>query len=142
MHYDDEQFRLRVRDDGKGIDPAAVASHETAGHFGLRGMTERAALIGGKLAVWSEVDEGTELELRLPAGAVYVAPGGRPGCHGCSPPGRRQDLNEICREPRPPSRFSRWTTIRALACTCPHCARPSQWTPVLANLSTVASSRS
>jgi ligand-binding sensor domain-containing protein/signal transduction histidine kinase len=71
MHYDDEQFRLRVRDSGRGIDKAAVASHETAGHFGLRGMTERAALLGGKLAVWSEVDAGTELELRLPANIVY-----------------------------------------------------------------------
>jgi len=71
MHYDDEQFRLRVRDNGRGIDKAAVASHETAGHFGLRGMTERAALLGGKLAVWSEVDGGTELELRLPANMVY-----------------------------------------------------------------------
>jgi hypothetical protein len=67
-----EQFRLRVRDNGRGIDKAAVASHETAGHFGLRGMTERTALLGGKLAVWSEVDGGTELELRLPANIVYV----------------------------------------------------------------------
>ena len=30
-------------------------------------MPERAALIGGKLAVWSEVGAGTEVELRLPA---------------------------------------------------------------------------
>jgi signal transduction histidine kinase len=63
MHYDDEQFRLRGRDNGRRIDTAPVASHATAGHFGLRGMTERTALLGGKLAVWSEVDGGTELEL-------------------------------------------------------------------------------
>ena len=55
IHYDNEQFRLRVRDDGKGIDPAVLASHGVEGHYGLRGMPERAALIGGKLAVWSEV---------------------------------------------------------------------------------------
>jgi hypothetical protein len=35
-------------------------------------MTERTALLGGKLAVWSEVDGGTELELRLPANIVCV----------------------------------------------------------------------
>ena len=64
---------MRVRDDGKGIDPAVVASQGTQGHFGLRGMPERAALMGGKLAMWSEVGAGTEVELRLPAGAVYVA---------------------------------------------------------------------
>ena len=33
-------------------------------------MTERAALIGGRLAVWSEVAAGTEVELRLPARIV------------------------------------------------------------------------
>ena len=35
-------------------------------------MPERAALIGGKLAVWSEVGAGTEVELRLPASIVYA----------------------------------------------------------------------
>ena len=72
IRYDDEQFRLRVRDDGKGIDPAVLASQGLEGHYGLRGMPERAALIGGKLAVWSEVGAGTEVELRLPASIVYA----------------------------------------------------------------------
>jgi signal transduction histidine kinase len=35
-------------------------------------MRERATLIQGKLAVWSEVDEGTEVELRVPASAAYM----------------------------------------------------------------------
>jgi hypothetical protein len=35
-------------------------------------MRERATLIKGKLAVWSEVDEGTEVELRVPASAAYT----------------------------------------------------------------------
>ena len=72
IRYDNEQFRLRVRDDGKGIDPAVLASQGLEGHYGLRGMPERAALIGGKLAVWSEVGAGTEVELRLPASIVYA----------------------------------------------------------------------
>jgi signal transduction histidine kinase len=42
------------------------------GHYGLRGMPERAALIGGKLVVWSEIGAGTEVELRLPANIVYA----------------------------------------------------------------------
>ena len=66
------EFRLRVRDDGKGIDPAVLANQGLEGHYGLRGMPERAALIGGKLAVWSEVGAGTEVELRLPASIVYA----------------------------------------------------------------------
>jgi signal transduction histidine kinase len=68
---------LRVRDDGRGIDSAVLASHGIEGHYGLRGMPERAALIGGKLAVWSEVGSGTEVELRLPAGTVYATAGRR-----------------------------------------------------------------
>jgi signal transduction histidine kinase/ligand-binding sensor domain-containing protein len=72
IRYDTEQFRLRVRDDGKGIDPAVLANQGLEGHYGLRGMPERAALIGGKLAVWSEVGAGTEVELRLPSSIVYA----------------------------------------------------------------------
>jgi signal transduction histidine kinase/ligand-binding sensor domain-containing protein len=74
IRYDDEQFRLRVRDDGKGIEPAVLAQKGPEGHYGLRGMPERAAVMGGKLAVWSEVGAGTEVELRLPAAKIYAAP--------------------------------------------------------------------
>ena len=66
---------MRVRDDGKGIDPKVLANQGIEGHYGLRGMPERAALIGGKLAVWSEVGAGTEVELRVPASAIYAASG-------------------------------------------------------------------
>jgi ligand-binding sensor domain-containing protein/signal transduction histidine kinase len=72
IRYDHDEFRLRVRDDGKGMDAAIIPSHGIEGHYGLRGMRERATLIQGKLAVWSEVDEGTEVELRVPATAAYT----------------------------------------------------------------------
>ena len=72
IRYDDERFRLRVRDDGKGIDAKVLASQGLDGHYGLRGMPERAEVIGGKLAVWSEVGAGTEIELQLPASIVYA----------------------------------------------------------------------
>jgi signal transduction histidine kinase/ligand-binding sensor domain-containing protein len=71
IRYGDE-FRLRVRDDGKGMDAAVLSSHGLEGHYGWRGMRERATLIQGKLVVWSEVDEGTEVELRVPASAAYM----------------------------------------------------------------------
>lgn len=73
VRYDDDQFRLRVRDDGKGIDPALLSSDGLEGHYGLRGMRERATLIKGKLVVWSEVASGTEVELRVPANTAYTA---------------------------------------------------------------------
>jgi nitrate/nitrite-specific signal transduction histidine kinase len=67
----ERQLRVRVRDDGKGIDPKYLNEDGRAGHYGLRGMRERAKLMGGKLAVWSEIDSGTEVELKIPASRAY-----------------------------------------------------------------------
>lgn len=72
IRYDNEQFRLRVRDDGKGINPALLAGQGGEGHYGLPGMRERAKLIEAKLTIWSEVDSGTEIELRVPASIAYT----------------------------------------------------------------------
>ena len=72
IRYDDQQFRLRVRDDGKGMSAAVLSGQGSPGHYGLPGMRERAKLIGGELVVWSEVDAGTEVELRVPAGTAYA----------------------------------------------------------------------
>ena len=72
IRYDDERFRLRLRDDGKGIDAAILSAQSREGHYGLPGMRERATLLGGKLTIWSEVDGGTEVELRVPASIAYA----------------------------------------------------------------------
>jgi signal transduction histidine kinase len=76
IRYDRRQFRLRVRDDGKGIDEA-TARRGHAGHFGLHGMRERAEIVGGRLEVWSKRDTGTEVELSIPGAVAYGAPSGR-----------------------------------------------------------------
>ena len=73
LHYDWRQLRLRVRDDGQGIDPAFLTAEGRAGHFGLRGMHDRAKLTGGKLAVWSAQNSGTEIELTVPRVHAYGA---------------------------------------------------------------------
>jgi len=72
IHYDESQLRVRIRDDGKGIDPQIVTSKERPGHWGLRGMQERAKLVGGSLEVWSKLDSGTEIELTIPASTAYA----------------------------------------------------------------------
>ena len=72
IRYDERVFRLRVRDDGKGIGPNLLAEGGRAGHFGLRGMRERAKRVEGKLTVWSELGSGTEVELRVPASHAYT----------------------------------------------------------------------
>jgi len=77
IHYDARQFRLRVRDDGKGIDPEILGEQPRPGHFGLHGMRERAKIVGGQLDVWSELDSGTEVELSIPASRAYATPSTR-----------------------------------------------------------------
>jgi signal transduction histidine kinase len=74
IHYDTDRFRLRVRDDGKGIDPEVIASDGRERHYGIPGMRERATVIGGKLEIWSKLDAGTELELTIPAKRAYAKP--------------------------------------------------------------------
>src|SRR6201999_895223 len=72
VRYDQKQFRLRVRDDGKGIDPKVLNGEGRDGHYGLHGMRERAKLVGGKVAIWSERGSGTEIELSIPASTAYA----------------------------------------------------------------------
>jgi signal transduction histidine kinase/ligand-binding sensor domain-containing protein len=74
LAYTEKLFRLRVRDDGKGIDPDERVAAEQTGHWGLKGMRERAEYLGGELEVWSEPGAGTEIELKVPASIAYDAP--------------------------------------------------------------------
>src|SRR5262249_15031061 len=71
LRYDARQFRLRVVDNGKGIDAAVLKAGGREGHHGLPGLSERAALAGGKLSVWSRLDSGTEIELAIPGNLAY-----------------------------------------------------------------------
>jgi signal transduction histidine kinase len=71
IRYDNEQFRLRIRDDGKGIHPSVLQAKANEGHYGVSGMRERANLVGAKLTIWSEVDSGTEVELCIAATTAY-----------------------------------------------------------------------
>jgi signal transduction histidine kinase len=74
IHYDPHLFRLRIRDDGKGIDGTVLQGGARAGHWGLPGMRERAKRIGARLVLWSESGAGTEVELTVPASVAYAEP--------------------------------------------------------------------
>jgi signal transduction histidine kinase/ligand-binding sensor domain-containing protein len=66
LEYGPETVALEVRDDGRGgaLERTTGASQ---GHFGLTGMRERAATIGGTLEVGSARGEGTTIRLSVPA---------------------------------------------------------------------------
>jgi signal transduction histidine kinase/ligand-binding sensor domain-containing protein len=72
IRYGENNLRVRIRDDGKGINPEILGRDHAAGHWGLRGMRERAKLVGGSLEVWSQLDAGTEIELNIPATSAYA----------------------------------------------------------------------
>ena len=76
INYGEPVFRLRIRDDGKGI-PAEILEQGRPGHYGLSGMRERATQIGADLIIWSREGSGTEIELRIPGSIAYVAPSRR-----------------------------------------------------------------
>jgi signal transduction histidine kinase len=92
--YGKRWFRLRVRDDGKGIDPKLLSGDGLAGHYGLHGMRERAKLVGGKLTVWSKLDSGTEVELSIPASTAYANPARHRSWLSEKLTGKRTDFKE------------------------------------------------
>ena len=66
LEYGQARVVLEVRDDGRGFTPDEIGTSPT-GHFGLTGMRERAAAIGGKLEVNSEPGMGTTVRLEIGA---------------------------------------------------------------------------
>jgi signal transduction histidine kinase/ligand-binding sensor domain-containing protein len=63
--FEKKQFRVQVRDDGRGFD-TAIASSQPNGHYGLVGIQERTKRIGGELILNSWPGSGTELTLSVP----------------------------------------------------------------------------
>ena len=61
---------LTVRDDGCGFDVAAALAQAAAGtSLGLLAMEERVRLLRGEIVFESAPGKGTEVRVRLPAGA-------------------------------------------------------------------------
>jgi signal transduction histidine kinase len=62
-----DRLRMTVVDDGRGIEGGSDLRRFVAeGHFGLAGMRERAAMIGGTLEIQSAPDYGTAVILDVP----------------------------------------------------------------------------
>ena len=66
---EEHRLRLRVEDQGRGFDPAALAGPS----IGLTGMRERAALAGGVLTMESRPHGGTRVGAELPLTGEGVA---------------------------------------------------------------------
>jgi signal transduction histidine kinase len=67
MNYIGDEAVLLIEDNGAGFDPDPESIHTTEGSgFGLIGMKERAALIGGTLEIESRAGTGTAIMVRIP----------------------------------------------------------------------------
>jgi signal transduction histidine kinase len=63
-------LQVRVRDDGAGFDPAAVARDGRA-HYGIEGMRERVERLNGKIEWTSHAGQGTEVRFRIRRSALF-----------------------------------------------------------------------
>jgi len=66
VHGTEERLLVTVEDDGVGFDPRRTMQDREC--WGLRGMVERAALLGGVLHIESRPGEGTRIRIEIPLG--------------------------------------------------------------------------
>lgn len=63
---------LEVEDDGRGIDEAVLRAGGRDGHWGLRGMRERASKIQARFEIVRLSESGTRATLRVPGAIAYA----------------------------------------------------------------------
>jgi signal transduction histidine kinase len=75
LDYQKREVRMSCRDNGRGFDVVALFANPANGHWGLRGMSERAEGIGANFACTSTSNQGTEIRVRMPARLAYARSG-------------------------------------------------------------------
>jgi len=78
LDFRESAFTLSIHDDGRGLKPRQLRDAEGNGHFGIKGMRERAMQIGGRLEIGDKSGVGTFVDLKLPSAFAYVSDDRRP----------------------------------------------------------------
>lgn len=74
LRVEPDAVSLGVADDGFGyVAPADLSAPVKPGHYGLVGMAERAASLGGTISVQGRLGAGTQVRVRVPA-VVLIEP--------------------------------------------------------------------
>ena len=71
LDFGPKAFVLTCVDNGRGIEAGILAAGAREGHWGLSGMRERAAKIGGTVRITCDGEPGTRVTLRVPAAVAY-----------------------------------------------------------------------
>ena len=72
LDYGKHQLSVTCRDDGRGFDSRELQESAVRGHWGLRGMAERAEKIGAEFDCQSAPGEGVQIRIVLPASRAYI----------------------------------------------------------------------
>jgi len=71
LDYQQREFRMTCRDNGRGFDAEALRANEANGHWGILGMEERAERIGADFFYDGTVNGGSKVCLIVPARRAY-----------------------------------------------------------------------
>jgi signal transduction histidine kinase len=72
LDYGTNSLRLRIVDNGRGIDPQILRAGQRRGHFGLIGMRERATQLGAHFRIESNRTAGTRITITVPGGVAFA----------------------------------------------------------------------
>ncbi|QSQ19151.1 hypothetical protein JY651_27805 [Pyxidicoccus parkwayensis] len=70
--FESTSLRLHIRDDGRGIDADTLGKGGRDGHWGLRGMRERAENLGGQLDIRCDPGQGTVITVTVSAHRAWL----------------------------------------------------------------------
>jgi signal transduction histidine kinase/ligand-binding sensor domain-containing protein len=71
LNCSDKYLTLVVQDDGCGIGEETLRIGHRPGHWGLRGMKERAERLSSTISIYACAEKGTEVKLTVPARIAY-----------------------------------------------------------------------
>ena len=71
LDFGPKTFVMTCADNGGGIEAGILEAGAREGHWGLSGMRERAAKIGGTVRITCDGEPGTRVTLRVPAAVAY-----------------------------------------------------------------------
>ena len=73
VEYAQHALIVSICDNGMGVSEGRIEERQKGGHWGIAGMRERAAKLGGRLMVTSYPGKGTSIELEIPRRRAYVS---------------------------------------------------------------------
>lgn len=75
LEFQETKVGLTLTDNGNGfVVPTQIDDFTSMGRLGLRGMYERARLLGGSLDIQSELGKGTKVAVEIPLESVLAEP--------------------------------------------------------------------